>query len=97
VSIEDDGRGIDWDRVAASARSRGLPHATRDDLESALYVDGVTTAAVANEISGRGVGMAAIRSEVHDLGGRLALASEPCRGTRWTARFPRSVLSVSPR
>lgn len=95
VSLEDDGRGIDWERVAASARRHGLPHATRADLEAALFADGVSTAAATTEISGRGVGMAAVRYEVEDLGGRLCLSSQPTRGTCWTVRLPRTVLSAA--
>lgn len=94
VSLEDDGRGIDWDRVADSARSRGLACTTRAELEAALYAPGVSTAEVVTEISGRGIGMASVRTEVHNLGGHLALESERRRGTRWMARFPRSVLAA---
>lgn len=96
VSIEDDGRGIDWDRVASSADARGLAHGTPAELEAVLFADGVTTKEVANEMSGRGVGMGAILAEVHSLGGRLSLSSETGRGTRCAARFPRALLDATP-
>jgi HPt (histidine-containing phosphotransfer) domain-containing protein/two-component sensor histidine kinase len=88
VSLADDGRGIDWSAVAASARSRGLPYATRVDLEEALFSDGLTTVNEVTEWSGRGVGLGAVRTSAQELGGRIAVASEPLLGTRFEFRFP---------
>ena len=42
VSIGDDGPGVDWDAIALRARERGLPHASRSDLEAALFSDGIS-------------------------------------------------------
>lgn len=95
VSLEDDGRGIDWERVAERARARGLPHDTRTDLEAALFVDGFSTSELTTEISGRGVGMSAVRCALDALGGRLALFSEFGRITRWTASIPRSSMEFA--
>ncbi|HVH41362.1 MAG TPA: ATP-binding protein, partial [Labilithrix sp.] len=88
VEIEDDGRGIAWNAIATSCVSRGLPAATQDDLVAALFTDGFSTAASVTDISGRGVGMGALRSAVLALDGVLEVSSEPGRGTRLRMTFP---------
>jgi chemotaxis protein histidine kinase CheA len=86
--IADDGRGIDWDRVRTRAIASSLPAETHEDLEHALFSDGLSTAAVVSETSGRGVGLAAVQAAVLEIGGRIVVASEPSRGTRFTFTFP---------
>jgi HPt (histidine-containing phosphotransfer) domain-containing protein/HAMP domain-containing protein len=92
VSIEDDGRGIDWTKIAERARERGLAHATRADLEQALFVDGFSTRGDVTGTSGRGVGLAAIRGLVVDLGGRIEIRSEHQRGSTFRFLLPDSML-----
>jgi C4-dicarboxylate-specific signal transduction histidine kinase len=87
LSVRDDGRGIDWSRVQARAAEKGLPHATRADLVEAMFADGVSTRDRASEISGRGVGLAALRAETLALGGRIEVESEAGRGTSLLFRF----------
>jgi signal transduction histidine kinase len=86
--IGDDGRGIDWASVRAKALDAGLPATTDDDLQHALFSDGISTAAAVSETSGRGIGLAAVQSAVVTLGGRLQVSSELGRGTRFTFAFP---------
>ncbi len=81
IEIGDDGAGVDWAAVAAAATARGLPHATAAELHAALCADGLSTAATADELSGRGVGLAAVRAACVELGGRLELDSARGRGT----------------
>lgn len=81
VRIADDGRGIDWARVRARARERGLPADTQAALERALFSDGLTTAREVSEVSGRGVGLAAATQLIEEIGARLTLHSEAGRGT----------------
>lgn len=88
VTVADDGGGIDWSQVGQRAAERGLPHATPEELEAALYADGMSTATEVTETSGRGVGVGAFRSVVESLGGRVRLTSEPGLGTAWEASFP---------
>jgi chemotaxis protein histidine kinase CheA len=86
VEIEDDGRGIDWERVLARARELGLPAlASRQD---ALFADGVSTATHIDDLSGRGIGMGAVRAAVHDLHGALTVHSAAGKGTRIRATIP---------
>jgi two-component system chemotaxis sensor kinase CheA len=88
IVIRDDGRGIDWAKVRASAAKRGLPHATRAELEAALFADGLSTRDQVTELSGRGVGMAAVREAAHVLGGELEMKSEEGVGTTLVVRVP---------
>ena len=75
VAIRDDGPGIDWEVIAARARARGLPHASRQDLEAALFADGVSARSQAGATSGRGVGLGAVREVVRAAGGRLEIGN----------------------
>ncbi len=82
VLVEDDGGGIPWSSVAERAIALGLPHATRAELSAALFADGLTTRDEAEEISGRGVGLSALRAATVAFGGDVTVESEPGKGTR---------------
>lgn len=81
LEVGDDGKGVDWERVKAKARERGLPHDTQRDLVNALFSDGLSTRDQVDTTSGRGVGMSAVREACHDLGGEVDVWSEPGQGT----------------
>lgn len=81
ISIADDGRGIDWERVRSIAQDRGLPSTSHDDLVTAIFSDGFSTASSVTEYSGRGVGMAAVKAACDDLGGVIEINSETGIGT----------------
>jgi two-component system chemotaxis sensor kinase CheA len=85
IEVGDDGCGIDWERVRLKARQRGLPHATDQDLVEALFSDGLSLAEAVNDISGRGVGMGAVRDAARALGGTVHISSR--RGAGCTVRF----------
>jgi two-component system chemotaxis sensor kinase CheA len=92
VEVEDDGRGIDPERIFAHARAAGLvPDGAPADPNAVLDLicaPGLSTRQTADRASGRGVGMDVVRRAVEDLGGDLALETRPGRGTRFTARLP---------
>ncbi|HEX2674471.1 MAG TPA: ATP-binding protein, partial [Polyangiaceae bacterium] len=81
IEIVDDGRGIDWQKVAARANSAGVSAQTREELEQALFVDGVSTAASVTDVSGRGVGMGALLAATKAMDGQLSVRSESHQGT----------------
>lgn len=97
--ITDDGRGIDWAAIADKAKALGMPHGTQAELLDALCAEGVTTRGSANDISGRGVGMASFREKLKGLQGRLEVRSAKGIGTSWFIRFrwPAKQLPTSPR
>jgi two-component system chemotaxis sensor kinase CheA len=88
VEIEDDGRGIDWNALGERARRLGIPADTDADVREALFHDGVTTSEHVSEISGRGVGMGAVRAAARAMGGEVAVHSQRGRGTRVEISFP---------
>jgi len=88
--IKDDGRGIAWDSVREKAKQLGLPHATHADLVDALCYDGLSTREAATQISGRGVGMAALKTQVLERHGRIEATSTAGVGTTISLSFPLS-------
>jgi two-component system chemotaxis sensor kinase CheA len=88
LEIEDDGRGIDWEALRRLCRKRGLPNETRAELFEVLLRPDVSSREQVTETSGRGVGLAAVAASVSELGGTLAVESEPGRGTLWILQLP---------
>jgi two-component system, chemotaxis family, sensor kinase CheA len=92
LSVSDDGAGVDWDAIRSRAERLGLPHATAVDLEEALFTDKVSSREEASEVSGRGIGMGAVREAVCARGGRVELASRRGDGTTLRFVFPRTAV-----
>jgi len=88
IEIEDDGRGIDWERIRALAQQRGLPHDSQADLLRALFAPGLSTKDTVTSTSGRGVGMSAILEQISHLGGKIEVSSRLHQGTCWTFSLP---------
>jgi two-component system chemotaxis sensor kinase CheA len=97
IIVSDDGRGIDPARLTEKAIEKGIltaEQARRLSPQAVLMLvcaPGFSTAAEVSDISGRGVGMDAVRSAVHALGGTLAIESEFGRGSRFILRLPITV------
>lgn len=92
ITVSDDGRGINREKLLAKARSRGLvsPEARlqAEEIDALLFHPGLSTADAVTDVSGRGVGMDVVKQNVEQLGGRILVASEPGRGTRFTLLLP---------
>jgi two-component system chemotaxis sensor kinase CheA len=90
--IRDDGKGFDLERIRAKAIGVGLmregEEATPDRLHRMVFEPGFSTREEASEISGRGVGMDVVRSEIEALGGEVYLHSEWKRGSLVRLSFP---------
>jgi len=95
IEITDDGAGIDVESVRVKAAERGLmePGAPLSDEQVMEFVlaPGFSTAKSLTQISGRGVGMDVVHSEVKQLGGSIAISSVPGKGTSFTVRLPFTV------
>ncbi|RYZ03058.1 MAG: GAF domain-containing protein [Myxococcales bacterium] len=94
ISIQDDGRGVDWECVRERARARGLPASSTGELAAALFSDELSTRDRATSISGRGFGLAAVQAELQRLGGRVSVESEPARGTLFRLYVPADALGI---
>ena len=88
LEIEDDGRGIDWQTIRDSCQRKGRPSLTPAELVEALLTPGFSTRADVTELSGRGVGLAAVAEAVRALSGQISAESELGKGTRWAFAFP---------
>jgi two-component system, chemotaxis family, sensor kinase CheA len=101
ISVSDDGRGIDPAAVARKALERGLiaPEQVETfDMRAAiemLFSAGFSTADVTSDISGRGVGMDAVRTTIRELGGEVSLVSEQGKGTVALIRLPLTLAIIS--
>lgn len=97
IEIEDDGRGLDRDRIIAKARAHGMAvneHATDAEVWQLIWAAGFSTAEHVSDLSGRGVGMDVVRRNISSLGGAVELASQPGAGTRITIRLPLTLAIV---
>ena len=84
IEVSDDGAGVNSERVLKKAKERGLVSAdanlSEDEINNLIMLPGFSTAEKISDISGRGVGMDVVRSNIQDIGGRISLKSERGRG-----------------
>jgi len=92
LTVSDDGAGLDFARIRERAVAAGLLAADVElpeaQLAQFIFVSGFSTAAEVSQISGRGVGLDVVKSEITSLGGRVEIASAPGRGTTFTVTLP---------
>lgn len=92
ICLGDDGRGISRAAVEARARQAGLlgPDQTASDeaILEFLFQPGMSTASEVTEVSGRGVGLAAVREVVQEMGGSISIQTRPGRGTEFDIIIP---------
>ena len=92
ISIEDDGAGINRERVLAKAKEKGLvgPNDTLsdEDIDGLIFHPGFSTAAQISNVSGRGVGMDVVRQNILDMGGRISIDNNPGYGTKFSLSLP---------
>jgi len=101
IEVRDDGNGIDPQAVARKALSLGMidqEAAATIDMRGAvelLFTSGFSTAETTSDISGRGVGMDAVREKIRQLGGEVVIDSTPGAGTLAQIRLPLTLAIVS--
>jgi len=94
IEVEDDGRGIDIQRVKESAVRRGVIPAddarkiNAKEAMDLIFTSGLSTSERITEVSGRGVGMDIVREVIESLRGIIEISSEQGRGTKFTVRLP---------
>jgi len=94
LEFGDDGRGIPWESIRAKARAAGLPADTEADLVAAIFTDGISTKDAADEVSGRGIGMAALDAVCRSMDAAISVQSLPGQGTTWRFDFPASLVKM---
>jgi two-component system chemotaxis sensor kinase CheA len=92
LEIQDDGRGLDHEKIRAGAVERGMIDPdqvlSQSELIRLIYSPGFSTAAEITDISGRGVGMDVVKENVESMRGKMDVKSEKGRGTTFTIRIP---------
>jgi two-component system chemotaxis sensor kinase CheA len=93
ITVEDDGRGLNRERILAKGIERGLVDPDRGELSDSevfdlLFQPGFSTAAAVTELSGRGVGLDVVRKNVESMRGRVEVTTRPGQGTTFIIRIP---------
>jgi two-component system chemotaxis sensor kinase CheA len=92
IQIEDDGRGLNPDRIRAKAIERGLIRAAdnldEESIFELIFAPGFSTAEQVTDLSGRGVGMDVVRRNIEKMRGTIEIHSEVDRGTTFTISMP---------
>ncbi|SOH92756.1 two-component system, chemotaxis family, sensor kinase CheA [Monaibacterium marinum] len=92
ITLEDNGRGIDRDKVVGVALQRGLITSAEglsaEDIDNLIFLPGFSTASTVSSVSGRGVGMDVVKRKIQALGGRCLIHSAPGEGTRFQVTLP---------
>jgi two-component system chemotaxis sensor kinase CheA len=100
IRIEDDGRGLQVDKIAKSALDKGLVSEAElsamspRDVMKLIFLPGFSTADQVSDLSGRGVGMDVVRTNISRMNGSLELDSELGRGSQVTIKLPLTVAII---
>ncbi|MBA4137524.1 MAG: chemotaxis protein CheA [Opitutus sp.] len=92
VELQDDGRGIDPDRIFAKAVEKGIIAAnatlTREEIYALIFAPGFSTAEKVTAVSGRGVGMDVVKRNIDKLRGKIEISSEIGKGSTFKIKLP---------
>jgi two-component system chemotaxis sensor kinase CheA len=94
IEISDDGKGLAADKIAASALSKGmitpeqLQAMSEYDKQMLVFMPGVSTAEKLSDVSGRGVGMDVVKTNLDKLGGKVEIDSTPGKGSAFRIKLP---------
>ncbi|MDF2231127.1 chemotaxis protein CheA [Albimonas sp. CAU 1670] len=92
IIVEDDGRGVNRERVMEKAIENGLigpeDNLPPEEIDQLIFHPGFSTAKEISSVSGRGVGMDVVKKKIQALGGRIHMRSDPGKGTRFQITLP---------
>jgi len=94
IEVADDGKGLAGEKIAASSVAKGLISAAEvqamSDREkmALIFLPGVSTASTVSNVSGRGVGMDVVKTNLDKLGGKIEIESNPGNGSRFLIKLP---------
>lgn len=101
IDIVDDGRGLNIDKIKSKilssgiATEAGLAAMTQQEIYQQIFEPGFSTASNITNVSGRGVGMDVVKSNIESIGGSVSLSSAPGAGSRFSLRIPLT-LAIAP-
>ncbi|WP_248926353.1 chemotaxis protein CheA [Paenibacillus hamazuiensis] len=101
IEIEDDGRGINREKVLKTAVKNGVvtqdqaPKLADEEVYQLLFASGFSTADKISDISGRGVGLDVVKTKIESLGGRVHVQSQLGRGTKFSVQLPLTLSIIS--
>lgn len=95
VLVSDDGRGINVQQLREVAQRKGFRFNNDEQDLNLIFEDGVSTKTEVSDVSGRGVGLAAVKSYCHDQGVKIHLESKEGEGTTFEFRVPLNRVKVS--
>ncbi len=101
IEVEDDGAGIDRDKVLQKALEKGtVSHEESDrltdqEIYELIFASGFSTAEKVSDISGRGVGLDVVKKTIESLGGIITVSSEPGKGTKFIIQLPLTLSIIS--
>ncbi|WP_026733417.1 hybrid sensor histidine kinase/response regulator [Fischerella sp. PCC 9605] len=95
IEIRDDGQGLDFDKIRATAVERQIvaeaSNLNEAELTNLLFEPGFSTASGVNDLSGRGIGLNVVRTQLQAIQGSIAVSSELHRGTTFILQIPLSL------
>lgn len=98
IEIQDDGKGLDTQKIFAKAVEKNIIQASASlsdsEIFSLMFEPGLSTAAKVSDISGRGVGMDVVKRSINELGGSISVASTPNVGTTLTIKLPTTLAII---
>jgi len=98
ITVTDDGRGIDWDRIAAAAAEHGIANGgselSPDQCLRLIFRPGFSTAPAVSELSGRGIGLDVVDRAMEPAGGEVRVATERGAGTTFAMIMPATLALV---
>jgi chemosensory pili system protein ChpA (sensor histidine kinase/response regulator) len=98
IEVEDDGAGLDYERIRQKGVQAGLVSAaaaatlSESELRAFLFQPGFSTASERNEVAGRGVGLDVVRNNVHALNGEIEVRGEPGKGACFGVKVPLTLI-----
>ncbi len=98
VEVKDDGRGLDPDKILAAGRRLGIVaedhHPSEQEVLQLIFQPGFTTTREVTDVSGRGVGMDAVKKDIEALLGNIEICSQLGHGTTMKLKLPLSLQSL---
>jgi len=99
IEVSDDGRGIDTGKVYKKAKEKGIvdekKNYTQEEIVEFIMLPGFSTSDKIDKISGRGVGMDVVKTEVSKLGGKITIENSPGLGCKFTIRVPKNMTAMN--